>query len=187
MAMKFSPVAVDQPIRGKAFVFGDNVPGDDGIVPFRVVSNIYETGSMDFGALAMTPIDPTFPQRFERGGILIAGANFPTGIAHEQAIWALMQVGVAAVVSETMSANFFQAATNDGLPAFSLPGISKLVREGDQLEVWLREGRVKNLTTGRELKGAEMPEHLARVLQAGGLRAFVAQQYRQRRQAAETR
>ena len=171
---------VDAPIRGKAYVFGDDIPGDDGIVPFKMVSNIYETAKIDFGALAMTPVDPTFPSRFERGGILIAGKNFPTGITHEQAIWALTGVGVAVVISETMAAGFFQAAINDGLPCFALPGITALAREGDELEVRLRSGRVRNLTTGRELQGVSMPDRLADVLEAGGKRAYAALRYRER-------
>lgn len=171
---------VDQPMRGRAYVFGDNVPGDDGIVPFKVVSNIYETSKLDFGAMAMTPVDPTFPSRFVPGGFLVAGRNFPTGIAHEQAIWALVQVGVRAVISETMNAGFFQASLNDGLPAFALPGITSVVHEGDEIEVHLREARVRNLTTGQELQGTRMPDRLADTLNAGGKRAFAAAKYRER-------
>jgi 3-isopropylmalate/(R)-2-methylmalate dehydratase small subunit len=187
LTIRFAPLDIDSPLQGKAYVFGDNVPGDDGIVPFTVVSNIYETATMDFGSLAMTPVDPTFPMRFVRGGFLIAGQNFPTGIAHEQAIWALVQVGVAAVIVETMAAGFFQAAINDGLPAFALPGITSLVREGDPLEVVLRRALVRNLATGKELRGTPMPERIAVVLQAGGTRAYVAAKYRKQRAAAPAR
>lgn len=172
-------ITVDLPLRGKAYVFGDNVPGDDGIVPFRVVSNIYETAKTDFGALAMTPVDPTFPSRFERGGFIVAGKNFPTGITHEQAIWALVQVGVAGVIAETMNAGFFQAALNDGLPAFALPGIASIVNEGDELEVLLRAATVRNLTTGKEIRGAPMPDRLADILSAGGKRAYAALKYKE--------
>ena len=171
--MTSAPIDVDRPLRGSAYLFGDDVPCDDGIVPSRVVSNLYDETTTDFGALAMTPIDPTFPGRFVRGGFLIAGRNFPTGVAHEQAIWALLQVGVAAVIAETMAANFFRAALSEGLPAFTLPGITALAHEGDTLEVVLRQATVRNITTGRELKGARMPFRIAAVLQAGGTRAYV--------------
>ena len=172
--MSFASVDVDSPLRGNAYLFGDDVPCDDGIVPSRVVSNAYTETTTDFGALAMTPIDPTFPKRFQRGGFLIAGRGFPTGVTHEQAIWALLQIGLAAVISETMAAGFFRAALSGGLPAFTLPGITALAREGDSLEVVLRQATVRNLTTGTELKGARMPFRIAVVLQAGGTRAYVA-------------
>jgi 3-isopropylmalate/(R)-2-methylmalate dehydratase small subunit len=177
-------IDVDTPLRGKAYVFGDNIPGDDGIVPFSVVRNIYETDHSGLAALCMTPVDPTFPERFERGGFLIAGQNFPTGIAHEQAIWAMAALGVAAVISESMSSGFFQACLNEGLPAYPVAGITTLAREGDELEVQLRTGLIRNLTTGQELQGAAMPERVATVLQSGGTRAYVAEKVRARQCAA---
>ena len=177
-------VDVDTPLRGRAYLFGDNIPGDDGIVPFSVVRNIYETDHSGLASLCMTPVDPTFPQRFERGGFLVAGQNFPTGIAHEQAIWALAAVGVAAVITESMGSGFFQACLSDGLPAFPLPGITALAHEGDELEVHLRRGFVRNLTTGQELQGAPMPERIADVLGIGGTRAYVAAKYHARPRAA---
>lgn len=171
---------VDVPLHGKAYVFGDNVPGDDGVIPFKVVGNIYESAEMDFGSMAMTPIDPTFPARFQRGGFIVAGKNFPTGPAHEQGVWALVEIGVAAIIAETVSANFFRAAVNDGLPVFSLPGITSVVREGDDLEVHLRKGLVRNLTTGAQLQASQMPDGLASILNAGGRRAHAAIRYRER-------
>ena len=171
--MGFTAVDVDAALRGKAYVFGDDVPCDDGIVPRRVVDNRFGPSSLDFGALALTPLDPTFPKRFERGGFVIAGQRFTTGVAHEQAIWALLQIGVAGVISETMSGGFFRAALHDGLPALALPGITALAREGDLLEVVLRQATVRNLTTGAELKGERMPFRIAAILQAGGTRGYV--------------
>ena len=182
-------VDVDTPLRGRAYVFGDNIPGDDGIVPFSVIRNIYDTDQSSLAALCMTPVDPTFPQRFERGGFLIAGENFPTGIAHEQAIWALALVGVAVVVAESMGSGFFQACLNEGLPAFPLPGITALAHEGDELEIHLRSGLIRNLTTGETLQGVPVPERIAEVLRAGGTRAYVAARFhaRQGRSATSAR
>jgi 3-isopropylmalate/(R)-2-methylmalate dehydratase small subunit len=170
-------VNVDTPLRGRAYVFGDNIPGDDGIVPFHVVRNIYDTDQSSLASLCMTPVDPTFPQRFERGGFLIAGQNFPTGIAHEQSIWSLALVGVAVVIAESMGSGFFTSCLNEGLPAFPLAGITALAHEGDELEVNLRSGLIRNLTTGESLQGAPIPERMAEVLAAGGTRAYVAARF----------
>ncbi|MSQ37848.1 MAG: hypothetical protein EXR61_06005 [Chloroflexi bacterium] len=162
------PVDVDTPLRGRAYVFGDDLPVDGGILPLDT------GGGADLGTVVMTPIDRTFPERFEPGGFVVAGKNFPTGVATEHAIRALKQAGVAVVISETMAADFFRAALNDGLPAMQLPGITSLAREGDDLEVSLRHATVRNLTTREERKGVRMPFAVAVQLQAGGTRAYVA-------------
>ncbi|MBM4421551.1 MAG: hypothetical protein FJ034_08245, partial [Chloroflexi bacterium] len=165
------PINVDTPLRGKAYVFGDDVPVDRGILPAG------PAGSADPGRVVMTALDPSFPNRFERGGFIVAGRNFPTGVAHERAIRALLDAGVAAVIAETMAGGFFRAALNDGLPAMQIAGITSLVREGDSLEVSLRHATVRNVTTGQERKGFRMGAAVAQQLEAGGTRAFVARKW----------
>lgn len=164
---------MDWVLRGQVWKFGDNVPGDNGIIPFSVVTNIYEEDRDQLAHLCMTPIDPDFPKKFRKGDFIIAGKNFPTGIAHEQAIWAIRDLGVAAVISETMNGGFFEACINEGVPALPAEGISQMVDSGDQLEVNLKSGEIVNLTTDQTLRITPVPDRIAQILEAGGLKSLL--------------
>jgi len=143
-------VDVDRPLRGRAHVIGDDVPSE------MVASLAARTGA---------------------GGLLITGRGFPHGLAHDGVVEPLIRAGVAAVISESMSGGFFRASVKLGLPAFALPGVAGVVADGDEVEVFLREARVRSLRTGAQCSGTPMPRRIAIVLRAGGARAFVAGRY----------
>jgi 3-isopropylmalate/(R)-2-methylmalate dehydratase small subunit len=46
------------------------------------------------------------------------------------------------------------------------------VKEGDELEVDLHAGTIKNLTTGKSLKFTPFPDFLQEILELGGIRAY---------------
>ena len=52
-------------------------------------------------------------------------------------------------------------------PTFN-EGITSKVRTGDDLEIDLSNGEIRNLTTGAKLKSAPLPESLMQILQMGG-------------------
>ena len=58
------------------------------------------------------------------------------------------------------------------MPIIELEGIKKFVRQGDELEVDLHKGEIKNLTTKKAMKFTPLPDFLLEIVEAGGLEAY---------------
>jgi 3-isopropylmalate/(R)-2-methylmalate dehydratase small subunit len=56
-----------------------------------------------------------------------------------------------------------------GVPVIELPGIKSKVRQGDELEMDLKAGAIKNLTTGEMIKFTPYPDFLLEIIEADGL------------------
>ncbi|AET31694.1 3-isopropylmalate dehydratase small subunit [Pyrobaculum ferrireducens] len=124
------------------------------------------------GQHAMEPLDPEFPKK-AKGAVLVAGKAFGMGSSREQAAIALKGAGVLAVVAESFARIFFRNAVNVGLPVLQAPGIRQRVREGDELEVDVESGTVKNLTTGEDVVGKPLRGLPLEILKAGGLLSYL--------------
>ena len=148
---------------GPAHVFGDNVD-TDGIIAGKY------TKTLDLSDLAehvMEDLDPNFRVRVKKGDILIAGENFGAGSSREQAPLAIQAVGIAAVVANSFARIFFRNAINIGLPVVEVGGHE--IKTGQDIEVDIDRGRVRNLTTGKSYPVTKMPEVMMRILDSGGL------------------
>jgi 3-isopropylmalate/(R)-2-methylmalate dehydratase small subunit len=103
----------------------------------------------------------------EKGDLVVGGDNFGCGSSREQAPLALKVAGVSAVVAKYFARIFFRNAINIGLPALE---VRDLVAEtGDELEVDLKKGTVRNLTKGTSHCGTKMPDVMIDILNEGGL------------------
>ena len=63
-------------------------------------------------------------------------------------------------------------AINIGLPIVEAPEAVDEINHGDELEVDLDSGIIRNLTTGKEYKATKFPEELQVILRAGGLMEY---------------
>ncbi len=161
--------------KGKVWIFGDNLDVDKEIIPFRE----RELGLMkdgNYGKWVMTPVDPDFPKKVKKGDIMVVGTNMGCGHGHYEGIIGLNQVGIACVIAESVDRNFFKNSINLGLPIIECEGIKKKVKEGDEVEVDLHAGTIKNLTTGAILKFTPLPDFLLEILEAGGLEPYITAQ-----------
>jgi 3-isopropylmalate/(R)-2-methylmalate dehydratase small subunit len=159
MALKF---------KGKVCVFGDNLDVDYEIVPFRK----FDAGLIkleDVGKWCMSNVDPDFPKKVKKGDIMVAGSNMGCGHDHFQANLAIKQCGISVVIAESFDRNFFRNSIGVGLPIVEYKGIKKEVKEGDELEVDLHAGTIKNLTSGKNLKFKPFPDFLQEILEVGGM------------------
>jgi 3-isopropylmalate/(R)-2-methylmalate dehydratase small subunit len=98
----------------------------------------------------------------------VAGPNFGCGSAREQAATTLKFAGVGAILADSFARAFYRNAINNALPVLSLPGISALVREGDDLEVDLETGLIRDRTNGGEWSAAPNPPFVLGIIRAGG-------------------
>ena len=156
-------------MRGKAHVFGDDV-NTDLIIPARYLNSI------DPAFLAghcMEDADPEFVRKVRPGDILVAGENFGCGSSREHAPIAIKAAGVACVVAESFARIFFRNAINIALPIVACPDAAGDISDGDELDIDLAAGTLKNLTTGNAFTFPPFAKEIQAIIQAGGLMAFV--------------
>ena len=153
--------------RGHAHVYGDDVDTD------RIIPGKY-TKTLDLQSLAdhvLEDLDPEFRSRLKSGDILVGGSNFGCGSSREQAPLALKVAGVSAVVATYFARIFFRNAINIGLPVLEVSDLD--AASGDELEIDLGEGTVRNLTKGTTHHAARMPGVMIDILNEGGLVAYL--------------
>jgi len=152
-------------IKGRAVMFGDNV-NTDVILPGEYLT------LTDPGELAkhvMEGLDPTFSGRVESGVIMVAGRNFGCGSSREHAPLALKHAGVRCILADSFARIFYRNSINIGLPVFECRGILGKVEEGDELEVDLETGSVKNLSKNSVFYAFRLPKFILEILSDGGL------------------
>ncbi len=149
-------------LKGKAWVFGDNVDTDQ-IIPAEYLV------TMDNSILAKHAFEnalPEFSRKVRRGDIVVAGRNFGCGSSREHAPRALIGAGVGCVVAESFARIFFRNSINIGLPVVE-GGL--LAKNGDELVVNLKEGHVQNSHTGQLVEFPAYPPFVMMLIQKGGL------------------
>ena len=159
---------------GVARVFGDNINGD------VACKRSPETkGNQDPTFLAsrcMIGYDPDFPKKTKAGDLIIAGDNFGTGHMHPEFYLSLKSFGIGAVIAESVSRRFLREAVNAGLPVLECKGIRNVIAEGDRVRLDMSTGKIKNLTSGKEIFGYPLPTELIELIKAGGLIPYLKSQ-----------
>ncbi|OPX79160.1 MAG: Isopropylmalate/citramalate isomerase small subunit [Methanosaeta sp. PtaB.Bin087] len=147
-------------IRGKAWVYGDDVDTDVIIPgPYLRTKDVRE-----LACHAMEGLDPDFAKLVRPGDVIVAGKNFGCGSSREQAPLALREAGVACVVAKSFARIFYRNAINVGLPVVEADVVAL---QGEVVEVDLSAGKVT--VGGATYLGTRLPEFLLAILQDGGL------------------
>jgi 3-isopropylmalate/(R)-2-methylmalate dehydratase small subunit len=160
--------------RGRAWVFPDDVPNDNGFMPISFVrSQQYDPSILAKSAFA--DLDPTLAARIAPGDILVGGRNFGRGNPHVQGFLGLKGLGVA-VLAESMARGPLRACVNAGVPVLApAPGLRGFAASGDMLAVDFERGRVVNETQGTRLDLPALPPLMRDIVAAGGGLAFARQ------------
>jgi len=155
-------------LRGTAFRFGDNISTDH-IIPGRLAhlrSNLPELAKH-----VLEDADPTFASRVKAGDFIVAGSNFGLGSSREHAPLVIKMVGVRAILAKSVARIFFRNAINLGLPVLLCD--TSLINDGDELEVDLAAGSVKDITNGNQLAFGKIPQVMRHILDEGGLIPYI--------------
>jgi len=155
----------DTILRGKAWVFGDNVDTDL-IVPARRL-NI--STPAELANFLMEDLDPTLAKRIQPGDIFVAGKNFGCGSSREHAPLAIKGAGVACVIAESFARIFYRNAINIGLPILECPEAAAAIEAGHLVSVDLSRGLITDETTGRSFQAEPYPPFILAIMEAGGL------------------
>jgi 3-isopropylmalate/(R)-2-methylmalate dehydratase small subunit len=154
---------------GKSWLYGDNVDTDV-IIPARYLMT---SDPQELAAHALEDLDPDFAKSVQAGDVVVAGANFGCGSSREHAPIALKGAGVSAVVATSFARIFFRNAVNTGLPIATCPEAVAATDPGDEIEVDVAAGVVRNVTKGREFQAEPLPDFVLDIVRAGGLVEWV--------------
>jgi 3-isopropylmalate/(R)-2-methylmalate dehydratase small subunit len=150
--------------QGRCWKFGDNIP-TDAMTPTHVM---FKT-AREMAAFVLETLNPQFPKQVRPGDILVAGRNFGCSSGRALATKALQATGIGAVVAEQFSRTFYRNCHEIGLPLLEATGVHALVKDGDQVQVDIRNATLENMSTGQRLQGTPPSQFLLGMLEAGGL------------------
>ena len=117
----------------------------------------------------MEDIDPDFVKRMKPGDFIVATTNFGCGSSREQAPIVIKESGISAVIASSFARIFFRNAINIGLPILECQEASQATEMGDELEVDLVSGEVRNLTRRTTFCASPYPDFMRGIIDKGGL------------------
>jgi 3-isopropylmalate/(R)-2-methylmalate dehydratase small subunit len=151
-------------MKGKVWKFGDAVTTDH-IIPgrfFYLRSNLPELSKhiLEFER-------PGFAEKVSRGDFIVAGLNFGLGSSREHAPIVIKMNNIQAVLAKSFARIFYRNCFNIGLPAIICD--TDRIEEGDELEIFIDEGKVVNHTRNETLTFSPLPPVMKKILEDGGL------------------
>ncbi|MDP6501915.1 MAG: 3-isopropylmalate dehydratase small subunit [Dehalococcoidales bacterium] len=152
-------------LKGKVHKYGENIDTDV-IIPARHL-NLVEPD--DLAAHCMEDIDAEFLSRVQPGDIMVATTNFGCGSSREHAPIAIKAVGISCIIAKSFARIFFRNAINIGLPLLECEEAVDNIEAGDQVEVDLSSGSIKNLNSGKAFTAEPYPDFMSELIAAGGL------------------
>ncbi len=180
-------------IRGKAYVLGDDVDTDQ-IIPAHYL--MYNPAIPDerrqFGRYALSGVpgpqaglpaghqpfvDQTDPENTQSPyAVIIGGRNFGCGSSREHAPLALAEAGIQAVVAEFYARIFFRNSVNGGyvVPFETPERLVEQIATGDEVEIHTRENCLVHCPTGRRFPLQPLGD-VAPIIEAGGVFAYARQ------------
>jgi len=156
-------------IRGRVWKFGDSVE-TDAINPYYKYPTMEELKQH-----TMEVYRPEFPREVKAGDVVVAGRNFGCGSSRPGLV--LREVGVAAIVAESVSRLFLRNSISRAIPIFVVRGITGLVQDGDTLEVDYPNEIVRNPASGASLPLQKYPPAIEQIFECGGLPQFAYERY----------
>ncbi len=151
----------------RVWKFGDDIDTDQ-IIPAEYLT----TGdAAELARHAFAKLRPEFSREVKKGDVIVAGANFGCGSSREHAPRALMGAGISCVIAKSFARIFFRNAINIGLRVIEAD--ARNIEEGDEVEIDFERGVIRDLTRGEEYSFKPLPEFMQKLLDSGGLIAYI--------------
>jgi 3-isopropylmalate/(R)-2-methylmalate dehydratase small subunit len=152
-------------MKGKAWKFGNNIDTDL-IIPARYLNT---SDPAELAKYAMEDADPEWVDKMNKGDFIVAGENFGCGSSREHAPIALKAAGISAVIAKSFARIFYRNAINIGLPILESAKAAEEIKEGDEIEVNIAAGEIRDLTSGKTYQAQPFPEFMQKIVDSGGL------------------
>ena len=156
-------------VRGRVWKFGDSIE-TDAINPYYRYPTMEELKQH-----TLEVYRPEFPTQVKPGDIVVAGRNFGCGSSRPGLV--LREVGVAAIIAESVSRLFLRNSIGRGIPIFVAPGVTAIVQDGETLEVDYPKGVVVNAMSGASVPLRKYPPAIEQIFECGGLPEFAYERY----------
>ncbi|MGB2693628.1 MAG: 3-isopropylmalate dehydratase small subunit [Dehalococcoidia bacterium] len=149
----------------RAHKFGDHIDTDQ-IIPAKY---LVTTDPRELAQHCMETADQEFVKRVKEGDVMVAGVNFGCGSSREHAPISITGAGVSCVIAKSFARIFFRNAINLGLPVLECPAAVDGIEPGDEVDVDLSTGTIRNLTTEQVFQAKPFEPFMMELLEAGGL------------------
>jgi 3-isopropylmalate dehydratase small subunit len=156
-------------VHGRVWKFGDSIE-TDAINPYYRYPTMEELKQH-----TMEVYRPEFPGAVRPGDILVAGRNFGCGSSRPGLV--LREVGIAAIVAESVARLFLRNSISRAIPIFVAPGVTAIVQDGETLEVDYPNGLILNPASGASVTLRKYPPAIEQIFECGGLPEFAYERY----------
>jgi 3-isopropylmalate/(R)-2-methylmalate dehydratase small subunit len=155
--------------KGKVYRVGDNI-NTDVIMPGRWC---HLTDEVELAKHCMEDYDRDFHKKTKSGDIIVADNNFGCGSSREVAPLSIKAAGISAVVARSFARIFYRNSINIGLPIFESVECVEDTEAGDELEIDIFGGKIKNITKNKEYSFVPFPDFMQIIIEKGGLKGWV--------------
>ena len=156
-------------IRGRVWTFGDSIDTDS-INPYYKYTTMEELKQH-----TMEAYRPEFPKQVRPGDIVVAGRNFGCGSSRPGLV--LREVGIVAIIAESVARLFLRNSIARAIPIFIAPGVTSIVNDGETLEIDYPNGLLRNPASGASVEVRKFPPLIEEIFSAGGLPEYAYQRY----------
>ncbi|MAG08089.1 3-isopropylmalate dehydratase [Candidatus Woesearchaeota archaeon] len=153
----------------KVWKTGDDVNTDE-IIPCKY----YPRPKIEeLGDFCLHDVYPEFAKNRKKGDVLVAGDNFGCGSSREYAPVALKYSGIKCIIAKSFARIFYRNAINIGLPILISKDAYDNFEEGDEIEVDLEKGVIKNISKNLSFKTEPLPKFVMKIVDEGGIVEFL--------------
>ena len=151
--------------KGRVFKYPDNVDTDV-IIPARYLNT---PDANELALHCMEDIDKDFPNKVQKGDIMVAGWNFGCGSSREHAPLVIKTCKTGCVIAKSFARIFYRNAINIGLPILECVEAADEISANDEVSVDFDTGEIFDITTGKKYQAQPFPEFIQKIIKSGGL------------------
>jgi 3-isopropylmalate/(R)-2-methylmalate dehydratase small subunit len=155
-------------LTGKAHKFGDSISTDH-IIPGRYAH--LRSKLPELAKHILEDADVNFASKVKEGDFIVGGNNFGLGSSREHAPLVIKMSGISAILAKSVARIFFRNAINLGLPVLICD--TDKINDGDELQIDLAAGTIKDITSGAGLTFGKIPDIMLAILDEGGLITYI--------------
>ncbi len=157
-------------LKGRAWKFGVNID-TDAIISARYL-NVSDPAQL--AQHCMEDENPQFVNEVKEGDIIVAETNFGCGSSREHAPIAIKARGISCVIAKSFARIFYRNAFNMGLPILECNQAVDAISDGQEVEVDLVKGEIKNNSMNQRFQAIPIPPFMQQIIDDGGLMEHIA-------------